>query len=137
MSQRNFGVTTRRAASWVSFVSRHRLFSGRLKSVATGFGCLVSRQGGAYGRCRNKRARTAHATDLRQCTVMCTVWVTVQKKKKSTKMTPGIWAVTLLLPPCSSQHFLITISLVRLPGYSCKGSTKVSWIRLSWFQCNY
>ena len=35
------------------------LYHNRDFSVTTGFGCLVSRQGRAYGRCRNKRAPSA------------------------------------------------------------------------------
>ena len=33
----------------------------------------------------------------------------------------------------SDSPFLIVINLVRLPRYSCKGSTKVVWLCLSWF----
>ena len=33
--------------------------------------------------------------------------------------------------------FLIVSSLVHLSGYSCRGSTKVIRICLSWLQCNY
>ena len=33
--------------------------------------------------------------------------------------------------------FLIVRNLVHLFGYSCRGSTKVVWICLSWLQCNY
>ena len=51
--------------------------------------------------------RTAvHTKNLRQCTVLCTVWITVHRhcsrtlfmgtvqKKKSTKVTPGNWGAT-------------------------------------------
>ena len=51
---------------------------------------------------------TVHVIDLRQCTVMCIVWVTIhgtvhehcswalfKKKKRSKITTPGIWGVTL------------------------------------------
>ena len=37
----------------------------------------------------------------------------------------------------SDSPFLIVSNLLRLSGYSCKGSTKVVRICLSWFQCSY